>query len=118
MIEKEILDFTIDFYPDTEGDIMNFVHISLNPEADRNMVIGSLYQKYAENILFVQSFSNLPQLLIAVFWVPSFKDFQEIQKEIVKQHGIKSVEFNITFKGVILESWRDRIIDIKIANNT
>jgi Lrp/AsnC family leucine-responsive transcriptional regulator len=118
MEAKHLLEYSIGFYPDKEGDIMIYIHLTLDSSGNKLQIFQELYQQFDDNILFIWVFSNLPDFLFAVFWVPSFKEMQLIQPKISKIPGIKAIELNVTISGVILDTWRDSLIEEKLRELT
>ena len=115
MNDNNMVQFSVEFFPDGKNDIMPFFHITLEENADARNIILQLYQTFPKSILYAESYSNLPHFIFAPFWVDSFRRIDEIREQFLSIPGIKTYEINMMYKGVLLETWRDKLIQDRVA---
>ena len=107
MIEKGLVDFGIDWYPDASNDIVSLCHIDVAEKASRAEVLAALKQRYSQNILLWVMFSNLPNLLTLFLWTNSMRQMDELREGISKAKGVGSVVLNVLQIGYMFDTWRD-----------
>ena len=109
MVEKGLIEFSIDWYPDKSNDIVSLCHVEIAQRADRQRVLDSLRQKFSQNILVEVLFSNLPNLLVFFLWTNSMKQMEDLRESIGKVDGVGSVVLNVLQIGYMFDTWRDRL---------
>lgn len=111
MMEKGLVDLSIDWYPDTSNDIVSICHISFAKNADRAKVVSSLNQRFSQNILIEVLFSNLPNMTTLFLWTNSMKQMDDLRESIGKAEGVESVVLNVLQIGYMFDTWRDRLLE-------
>lgn len=109
MVEKGLVDLSIDWYPDTSNDIVAICHTSLAKNADRAKVISSLKQRFSQNILIEVLFSNLPNLTTLFLWTNSMRQMDDLRESIGGAEGVGPVVLNVLQIGYMFDTWRDRL---------
>ena len=109
MIKKGLIEFSIQWYPDSSNDILTIMHIRLRPEADRDAVT-KVMQSYYPNLLFCYEFINLPNELLEMVWTNSMKELRDLQQNLAKEKVVTSVVSNILYTGYIYDTWRDQLV--------
>jgi DNA-binding Lrp family transcriptional regulator len=109
MVEKGLIEFSIDWYPDKSNDIVSLCHVGVAQRADRQRVLDSLRQKFSQSILVEVLFSNLPNLLIFFLWTNSMKQMEDLRESIGKADGVESVMLNVLQIGYMFDTWRDKL---------
>jgi DNA-binding Lrp family transcriptional regulator len=109
MIEKGLVDLSIDWYPDASNDIVALGHVTLDRHADRSKVLAALEQSYPQNIMISVPFSNLPNQLVLFLWTNSMKQMDDLRENIGKAEGITSITLNVLQIGYMFDTWRDRL---------
>ena len=109
MVEKGLVEFSIDWYPDASNDIVALCHVEIAPGADRQEVLESLRKKFQENILVEVMFSNLPNLLVLFIWTNTMKQMEELRERFVADEDAKSVTLNVLQIGYMFDTWRDKL---------
>ena len=89
---------------------MTIFHIQLRPFSDKEEVGRRLMEKYFPNLMFLVSFSNLSQFLLAFVWTKSMKELQNLHSMFEADDAFDSVMFNILYKGLILPTWSDKLV--------
>jgi DNA-binding Lrp family transcriptional regulator len=112
MMKDQLVELSMEWYPDASNDIISLIHVHLKPQADKN-TMGRLLQKYAPNMVFYWGFSNLPNTFIMMFWTSTMKDLQRIRESLEKEADLQSVAPNVLYTGYIFETWRDQLLEEK-----
>ena len=110
LMERNIVELSIDWYPDVSNDIISLCHLQLAPTADKVKMIAVLMEKYAPNLLFCVHFSNLPDQLVCFLWTNSMKELKEIRENLGKVEGVESSMLNVLYTGFIFDTWRDKLV--------
>lgn len=114
LAENYLVEFTIDWFPDKEGTIMGFFHITVGTNSTTMALNQQLTTLFPDNNVFNWSFSNLPQFLFSVWLVESFEQLNEIRERVHQISGVEKIEINMMYEGVILETWKDKFPSHKI----
>jgi len=118
MMEKGLVDFTIDFYPDASNDFITLFHVETGKGFDRQRVLETLRERFSQNILVEILFSNLPNLVVLFMWTNSMKQMEDLREKVANAEGAKSVMANVLQIGYMFETWRDDIIMKKARPGT
>lgn len=110
MVEKDLVDFTIDWYPDASNDIISLCHVDIAAHSDRPKVRSQLQQSFGQNVLLDIIFSNLPNQVVLFLWANSMKQMNELREAIGKEEGVKSVMLNVLQIGYMFDTWRDKLV--------
>jgi DNA-binding Lrp family transcriptional regulator len=108
MIEKGLVDLSIDWYPDASNDIVSLCHIDIAEKANRVEVSSSLKQSFSQNVLIDVMFSNLPNQLVMFLWTNSMRQMDDLREGIGREKGVESVTMNVLQIGYIFDTWRDK----------
>lgn len=106
MQDHHLANFSIDWAPNSETDIINQLHIKLRDSQNNMHTAYKLMKEYPTNIVFIQSFSNVPTLLLATAWTRSNKETQRLIGQIQSQ-GFEKVTPRNLYHGYFFSSWRD-----------
>jgi len=109
MMEKGLVDFTIDFYPDASNDFIALFHVEFGKGFDRQKVRAILSESFSDNILVDILFSNLPNLIVLFMWTNSMKQMEDLRERVAVTEGVKSVTANVLQIGYMFETWRDEL---------
>ncbi|MGQ9514094.1 MAG: winged helix-turn-helix transcriptional regulator [Thermoproteota archaeon] len=110
LIDRNLIDLSIEWYPDTSNDIISILHLYLKPSFKREDVGPYLINKYAPQVLFYVYFSNLPNEMICIVWSSSMNDLKEVLDSFKGESFFESIEPNILYSGYIFETWRDQLV--------
>ena len=115
LIENELLDFSIEWYPDKSSIILSIVIMKLDPtdDVDKLKLLDELKGEFGQTILFSWNFSNLPNLMIICIWIQSMKELQDIENSL-KAKVFTSVKATVLVKGKMYPSWRDTYLQEQI----
>jgi len=110
MLEKGLVEFTIDWYPDASNDIVALVHIEVARGSDRMKVLENLRSRFAQNILVEVLFSNLPNQIALFMWTNSMKQMEDLRESVGGSEGVGSVFLNVLQIGYMFDTWRDGLV--------
>jgi len=113
MMEKGLVEFSIDWYPDASDDIVSLCHIEVDRGSDRMKVLDALRKQFADNILVWMLFSNLPNMLVLFLWTNSMRQMEGVRGRVGSFEGIKSAMMNVLQVGYMFDTWRD---DMNLRN--
>jgi len=110
MLEKGLVEFTIDWYPDASNDIVALCHVDVAEGSDRTKVLEALRERFGENILVWVLFSNLPNQIVLFLWTNSMKQMEDLRVSIAGAEGAGPVMLNVLQIGYMFDTWRDRLV--------
>jgi len=110
MMEKQLAEFTIEWYPDASNDIVSLCHIEVDRHSDRQKVLENLREKFNQNILVEMLFSNMPNAVVIFMWTNSMKQMEDLRESIGEVEGVKAVMLNVLQIGYIFKTWRDKLV--------
>jgi DNA-binding Lrp family transcriptional regulator len=114
MTRNGIVEFSIEWFPDTSNDIITTMQLRLKPDANKSAMSGIL-KKYFPNLLFSYQFINIPNELLCFAWTNTMKEVKEIQQKLENEKTVASVVSNILYTGYIFDTWRDELVRPHIA---
>jgi DNA-binding Lrp family transcriptional regulator len=114
MTRNGLVDFSIEWFPDTSNDIITTMQLRLWPNANKNAVSGVL-KKYFPNLLFSYPFINIPNQLLCFVWTNTMKELKEIQQRLEDEEAVASIVSNILYTGYIFDTWRDELVRPRVA---
>ena len=106
MMKHNLIELSIEWYPDKSNDIFTLIDVHLKPDT-RLSVAPTIMQKYAPNILFFWVFANLPNTITFAVWTNNMNELQTIRERLEQEDGIASIVPNILYTGYLFETWRD-----------
>jgi len=113
MLEKGLVEFTIDWYPDASNDIVALCHVDIAEGSDRTKVLEALRERFGENILVWVLFSNLPNQIVLFLWTNSMKQMEDLRVSIAGAEGAGPLMLNVLQIGYMFDTWRDRLVPEK-----
>lgn len=111
LLDKEYIRMSVSFAPDSSRDIFAQMHLKLSKGQEINKTEAMLINNYSSNIIFLDSFNNLPNLILCSLWAPTMKDLKDIQVDMQKKNVFESVIPRIFYTTYVFDSWVDSIID-------
>ncbi len=110
MVEKNLVEFTAQWYPDAGNDIMTFFQLRVKPEVSAAEAAPKLLSKYMPNALFFWTYGNLPNLISSVVWTPTLRELKEIQSRFQAEGLFESIVPNLMYTGYQFDTWRDDLL--------
>jgi len=108
MIEYNLVDFSINFAPQAEGIIVSQFHLYLKDGIDYNSAFERINKDYVENILYLQQFNNVPNLLMVTALTKSNKETADLYDRF-QNEPLKNLEYHIIYNGFFFETWREKL---------
>jgi DNA-binding Lrp family transcriptional regulator len=109
MTRNGLIEFSIEWFPDTSNDIITTIQLKLKPGANKSTV-SNILKKYFPNVLFSYQFINIPNELLSLVWTNTMKELKEIQQRLEKEETVASIVSNILYTGYIFDTWRDELV--------
>ena len=91
------------------GDLMFAVHVTLREGADGAEVGRRLLARYPFKDAFLLAFSNIPKLLIWIFWTGGLSEMREILSATEDDEDIVALMPNLGYMMRIYSTWQDRL---------
>jgi DNA-binding Lrp family transcriptional regulator len=113
MIDKQLIDLTIDWYPDASNDIISLIHLDFFSSADKMAITSQLLQTFSPHLLFPVFFANLPNKVAYFTWTNTMKQLEELRAKLAEAKEIESTMLNVLQIGYSFDTWRDRQIEEK-----
>jgi DNA-binding Lrp family transcriptional regulator len=115
LIEKRLINFTIDWYPDKTPDILSMIIIKWKQSIQINetQYIEELRKRYGQKILITWTFTNIPELMLVLVWTQSMKELQKIETDIMEA-DFESANVTVLIEGKIFPTWIDQYLEDKI----
>ncbi len=116
LIEKNLIIFTIDWYPDKTGETLSFIILNLDPllnPVDLNLT-ENLRKKFGANFVFLWEFSNLPNMKLLCVWFQSMKQLQEIENQLLKDTIFESIKVLVLLEGENFPTWINFYLEGKV----
>jgi hypothetical protein len=111
MTKNNLIELSLEWYPDKSNDIMTLLELHLKPDADMAVVPYQILRKYAPNTLFYWCFINLPGVVTYTVWTNSMNELQSVRESIEKEPGVASIVPNILYTGYVFNTWRDQLVE-------
>jgi DNA-binding Lrp family transcriptional regulator len=112
MEQEELVQFSIHWQPDSQGDTITNIHLTLREGVEGEKVAFLLIKKMAANVVRTYTFSNLPNQLIVLFWTRNIKEMERTCRELEGEGIFHSVVPNILRNMYYYDEHRDRILDL------
>ncbi len=108
MIAEDLLELhAVEELP-SGGDMLFLVHVTLRAGVDQVATVFRLLSKYRFRDAYVRAFTNLPGLLIWVFWSSQVTPVREALEGLAEDDDVLAALPNLTFAERIYRTWRDR----------
>lgn len=95
------------------GDLFLIMHVDLKEGADKRLVGRRLISKHRFRDQYIRTYSNLPNLLIWIFWSDKIAAVRRLMKETGEDEDVRSVMLNFAYLERIYPTWRDRLTDLQ-----
>ncbi len=106
MIKNQLAEFSIDWAPVSENNFITVFYVYLQENSNINAVYQHLMEKFGRNIMYILTYSNIPDLLTMHTWTRSAQDMQKITRDL-QTEGFKDVMPFILLGGRYYNCWID-----------
>ncbi len=110
MVEKGLVEFNIDWYPDASNDIVSLCHVEIGRGVERTKLLEVVRDRFSQSILVEVVFGNLPNLVVLFLWTNSMKQMEELRENISQTEGVRGAMLNVLQIGYIFDTWRDGLV--------
>jgi hypothetical protein len=83
----------------------------LKEGTDKKKFQAAILQRHFPQVLYCQSFVNIPDFAICAAITKTPKDLKRLLEEVQSEEGLRSVESNIAITGRYFDTWRDKLVD-------
>lgn len=111
MVKASKISLITRWRPDYSNDTVALLCMTLSPGADKQAIISLLYRKYAGSMVFLSSFSNLPDLIISTVWTRSPKGITALVDELMAEGVFVSIVPHAICEGCFFETWKEKLLD-------
>ena len=118
MIKNNLIELTLEWYPDKSDDITTLMDLRLKPESNIANVAYQILKKYSTNALFYWSFANIPNAVTFVIWTNSMGELDKLHERIEKEPEVISAVPYILCTGYIFETWRDNLAQTMLSTSS
>jgi Lrp/AsnC family leucine-responsive transcriptional regulator len=115
MIRDHKVNLTIRWRPDYSNNTVALCHMALKNGADKGKAMAMLYGKYSPNVVFLSSFGNMPELIIATVWTQSSKGISKIADDLMAEGCFETVTPNIICAGYFFDTWKEKLLERPIT---
>ncbi len=116
-LEEMTSDGSLDLHVLTDipsgGNMLFALHVSLKNGADRVEVGRRLLSRYGSLDAYIRTFSNLPSLLVVVFWSGSVPEIRDVFRSTCEDEGVRAVMLNFCYFERIYETWRGGMLELR-----
>ncbi|HSV41788.1 MAG TPA: AsnC family transcriptional regulator [Methanomassiliicoccales archaeon] len=95
LVKEELVSFSIKWKPDTEGDVVTQIHVTLREDMEREKAAFALIKKLAPGTMRTYHFSNLPKHMIVTYWSKTVRDMTAACHELEAEGVFYSVVPNV-----------------------
>ena len=95
LIAEDLVQLSIHWQPDSLGDTISQIHLTLKDDVPREKAAFLLIKKYATGVVRSYAFSNQPNQVILTYWSRNVRDMQNACREMEAEGVFTSVVPNI-----------------------
>ncbi len=111
MLKQNKINLTTRWRPDYSSDTVALICMRLKEGEDKQAVSKGIYQRFASNVVFLSSFSNLPDLVISTAWARSPKGIASLADDLLAEGTFQAIVPHTICEGYFLETWKERLLD-------
>ena len=108
------LDMSIPMDMTLGGDLFMVMHINLRYGADKRDVGRRLLSRRYFMDQYIRTHSNIPNLLVWVFWSDKISEVRKAVKETSEDEDVTSVMLNFAYMERMYKTWRDKLPEFEI----
>jgi DNA-binding Lrp family transcriptional regulator len=113
MISEGSLDFHAIVDSPSGGDLFALMHVNLRDGASRRVVSKRILSKHPFQDAYVRTFSNLPSLIVLVFWSGSVTEIRKVLREVGEDEDVGAVMLNIAYLERLYTTWLDELPEVR-----
>jgi DNA-binding Lrp family transcriptional regulator len=109
MISGGSLDMSVPMDSQAGGDLFLIMHVNLRDSADKREVGRRLLSKHYFQDQYIRTHSNLPSLLVWVFWSDEITEIRKVLRATSEDEDVLSVTLNFAYLERMYTTWRDKL---------
>jgi len=110
MISEGSLEFWMPADLSLAGDMLLLMHVTLKDGADRREMGMRLLSEFPFQDAYVRTFTNLPKLLIWVFWSDKMAEVRNALSKVGSDGDVASVMLNFAHAERVYTTWREKLV--------
>lgn len=110
MIDENLIELSLEWYPNKANDIMSIFHIHLRSSEDNSTALALLFNKYSSNVFWPLAFSNFPNQIACIVWSRTMAELKEFWECFEEEESVKTIVANILYTGQIFDTWKDEFL--------
>jgi DNA-binding Lrp family transcriptional regulator len=118
MIKNNLIELTMEWYPDKSDDITTLMDLKLKPGSNLAAVGFQIQKNYGSNALFFWCYANIPDALTFVIWTNNMGELHRLREKIEREPDVISAVPYVLTTGYIFETWRDKLAQIMLSNSS
>jgi DNA-binding Lrp family transcriptional regulator len=117
MISEGSLDMSAPSDLSLGGDMFLVVHVNLRDGADKGEVGRRLISQSPFQDQYIRTFSNLPSILIWVFWSDEMTEIRKVVRNVSEDEDVMAVMLNFAYLERIYSTWRDKLPEVRTRHS-
>ena len=117
MISDGSLDMSMPMDGLSGGYMFLIMHVSLRGGANKREVGRRLLSKHYFQDQYFRTLSNLPNLLVWVFWSDKITEVRKVLRETSEDEDVTSVMLNFAYLERIYPTWRDELPEVRAPHS-
>jgi DNA-binding Lrp family transcriptional regulator len=113
MISDGSLDMSVPFDGLSGGELFLIMHVRFRDGADKRVVGRRLLSKPYFQDQYIRTFSNIPDLLMWIFWSPKISDIRGALRETSCDEDVLSTMLNFAYLERLYATWRDKLPEVR-----
>lgn len=113
-LETMMAEGSLDLHARTDsplaGDLLFLVHLTVRDGVDRGEFGRRLLSKHQFQDAFLVAYSNIPNLLVWIFWTDDIFELRRVLKGVQEDEDVVALMPNFAFLMRIYSTWRDRFL--------
>lgn len=113
-LENMISEGSVEFWMPSDlsigGDLLLVMHVTLKDGVDRREMGARLLSEFPFRDAYVRTLTNLPNLLLWVFWSDKMADIRRALSEVGIDRNVAGVMLNFVHAERVYTTWRDRLV--------
>ena len=116
MMSEGSLDMSVPIDGASGGDMLLVAHVNLKDGVDKKEFGRRLLSKHQFDDAYARTFSNLPGLVVWVFWSSKMAEVRKALKEVSEDEDVLAVMPNFVYlERIYLTTWRDKLPEVQVA---
>lgn len=117
MVRENVVEFSAVLSPEASSDLLCMFHLYRRGHGQLREFMRDKLNQHSPNILFFNTYRNLPDLVMAMAWVSDMSELREIKASFEKEQIVERVEANVILASRVVESWADALIESAVRES-